>query len=167
MTEIVTEVMELDEPIILRDELDDIAGGHESDRDNKATPAIPLDDSQRRIIQNARFKNWMLQQAQAEMSRPKKSKTEGDEQLSIRQLMAEQESVSIITDPREYQFELFDRAKEQNTIAVLGTGTGKTLIAVLLLRHVLDQELEHRRAGLRPRIAFFLVCMPYCPSQPV
>lgn len=38
-----------------------------------------------------------------------------------------------------------------------GIGSGKTLIAVLLLRHVLDQELEDRAVGKKKRIAFFLV----------
>lgn len=41
--------------------------------------------------------------------------------------------------------------------AELSTGAGKTLIAVLLLRHVLDEELKDRQLGKKPRIAFFLV----------
>ena len=45
-----------------------------------------------------------------------------DEALSIRNLMAKQESNVIISDPREYQIELFERAKNQNIIAVLDTG---------------------------------------------
>ena len=36
--------------------------------------------------------------------------------------MAKQESNVIISDPREYQVELFERAKNQNVIAVLDTG---------------------------------------------
>ncbi|KAI0458634.1 hypothetical protein F5B21DRAFT_528373 [Xylaria acuta] len=63
----------------------------------------------------------------------------------------------IISSPREYQTELFERAKEKNIIAVLDTGTGKTLIAALLLRHVVEQELDDRRAGQEHRLAFFLV----------
>ena len=43
------------------------------------------------------------------------------------------------------------------TLANCGAGSGKTLIAVLLLRHILDQELEDRAAGKKHRIAFFLV----------
>ena len=45
-----------------------------------------------------------------------------DEELSIRNLMAKQESNVIIGDPREYQIELFERAKKQDIIAVLDTG---------------------------------------------
>ncbi|RYC56457.1 hypothetical protein CHU98_g9758 [Xylaria longipes] len=63
----------------------------------------------------------------------------------------------IISSPREYQTELFERAKEKNIIAVLDTGTGKTLIAALLLRHVIEKELDDRRAGQEHRLAFFLV----------
>lgn len=37
-------------------------------------------------------------------------------------LVAEQDFAAVITDPREYQIELFEKAKAQNTIAVLDTG---------------------------------------------
>ena len=100
-----------------------------------------------------------------------------EENLSIRSLMAKQESNVIITDPREYQLELFEKAKAQNIIAVLDTGqfsmwkfrlsptdlvtgSGKTLIAVLLLKHIIDKELEDRAVGKRRRISFFLVTLP-------
>ncbi|KAF2855786.1 dicer-like protein-like protein 1 [Plenodomus tracheiphilus IPT5] len=85
------------------------------------------------------------------------SKGAKEEQLSIREILAKQETAKRITNPRDYQTELFLRAKSQNTIAVLDTGSGKTHIATLLLRHVLEDELEHRAGGGSPRIAFFLV----------
>ncbi|KAI0889097.1 uncharacterized protein GGS22DRAFT_177710 [Annulohypoxylon maeteangense] len=72
-------------------------------------------------------------------------------------LVREAESEKIISSPREYQTELFERAKQKNIIAVLDTGTGKTLIAALLIRHTLDQELEDRSVGKPPRVSFFLV----------
>lgn len=80
-----------------------------------------------------------------------------DEQLSIRDILAKQETTVRITNPRDYQTELFQRAKTENIVAVLDTGSGKTHIATLLLRHVLDEELEHRAKGGVHRIAFFLV----------
>jgi endoribonuclease Dicer len=87
-------------------------------------------------------------------------KAANDETLSITNLLHKQGNAVRIETPREYQMELFERAKKQNTIAVLDTGSGKTLIAVLLLRHILDEEIERRATGGTPRIAFFLVCLP-------
>jgi DNA replication protein DnaC len=46
--------------------------------------------------------------------------------------------------PREYQFELFQKAVKENTIAVLGTGAGKTLISVMLMKHMSMIEREQR-----------------------
>ncbi|EXJ94083.1 hypothetical protein A1O1_02476 [Capronia coronata CBS 617.96] len=68
-----------------------------------------------------------------------------------------QGSDSIIDKAREYQQELFERAKEENVIAVLDTGSGKTLIAALLIRHFLQQELIDRSQGRPAKIVFFLV----------
>lgn len=50
-----------------------------------------------------------------------------DAQLSTASLIAKQDFAATITDPREYQIELFERAKTQNTIAVLDTGNIKLL----------------------------------------
>ena len=49
-----------------------------------------------------------------------------------------------------------DRVERQSYIS---TGSGKTLIAVLLLRHVIDEELRKRREVplYKPKISFFLV----------
>ena len=105
-----------------------------------------------------KFDKWARQHAKIitdEEIRQRKPAT-AEENLSLREILHKGQS-HLITDPREYQVELFERAKSQNIIAVLDTGSGKTLIAVLLLRHVIDQELEDRSAGKRPRIAFFLV----------
>ena len=63
----------------------------------------------------------------------------------------------IIEDPRDYQTELFERAKKENIIAVLDTGSGKTLIAALLMRYIAWQELEDRANGKRAKMSFFLV----------
>jgi endoribonuclease Dicer len=81
----------------------------------------------------------------------------GDEKLSVREILAKEEPSRQILTPRDYQTELFQRAREENIIAVLDTGSGKTHIATLLLRHTLDLELEARRNNESPKIAFFLV----------
>lgn len=85
------------------------------------------------------------------------SKSVNEEQLSIRDILAKQETTVRITNPRDYQTELFQRAKDENIIAVLDTGSGKTHIATLLLRHILEKELEDRAKGSIHKIAFFLV----------
>ncbi|KAF4555624.1 Dicer-like protein [Elsinoe fawcettii] len=119
----------------------------------------PLTTQAKKRKQRAIFRTWVLQQAALDIqpTQHDRHRNPQKQQLSISQIIGEQESEHIIDDPREYQLELFERAKQQNTIAVLDTGTGKTLIAVLLLRHVIDQELDDRLAGKPSRIAFFLV----------
>lgn len=78
-----------------------------------------------------------------------------EEAVSIHQLLPEREK--IINNPRAYQLELFERAKKENVIAVLDTGSGKTLIACLLLRYMMEEELERRTQGKEKRSSFFLV----------
>ena len=61
-----------------------------------------------------------------------------------------QSSKSVIR-PRNYQTELFERAKERNIVIVLATGSGKTLIAVLLIQHFshqLGQRPERNSSAL-------------------
>ena len=43
-----------------------------------------------------------------------------------------EKSGEINLKPREYQQKIFEIAREKNTLAVLPTGTGKTLIALML-----------------------------------
>ncbi|KAF9178961.1 Dicer-like protein 1 [Haplosporangium sp. Z 767] len=60
--------------------------------------------------------------------------------------------------PRSYQLEIARRAIEGNIIAVSDTGSGKTLIAVLLLKHVVaEARRESARTGAKQKLAFFTV----------
>ncbi|KAK7755559.1 Dicer-like protein 1 [Diatrype stigma] len=112
--------------------------------------------TQRRIQDNLHFSEWVKDRhAQIERSAAVQATGLGDQSVSYIVRMAESEK--IINTPREYQIELFEKAKEKNIIAVLDTGTGKTLIAALLLRHTIGQELEDRKAGKPPRLSFFVV----------
>ncbi|ODH44998.1 dicer-like protein 1 [Paracoccidioides brasiliensis] len=51
----------------------------------------------------------------------KAMKVKNDSELSMSKLMAKQDFASVIHDPREYQLELFEKAKTTNIIAVLDT----------------------------------------------
>lgn len=132
-------------------------GGDDSDDELAAAPTASSDT---RRLQNTLFESWLQSEAaQTPRLRLRQESTDqpDDELLSIPSLMARQESTEIVKNPREYQLELFERAKKENTVAVLDTGSGKTLIAVLLIRWVLDQELELRATGDPPKITFFIV----------
>ncbi|KAI9705414.1 MAG: Dicer-like protein 1 [Candelina mexicana] len=137
------------------DEAEESSGLESEGEDDKPIPHV----SNKRRAQNAKFNSWFSERAESISKEDLQTivKATEDDKLSTRNLMSKQESTIIITDPREYQLELFQKAKKQNIIAVLDTGSGKTLIAVLLLKHTLDQELEDRALGKQHRISFFLV----------
>ncbi|KAI9294789.1 hypothetical protein K502DRAFT_304512, partial [Neoconidiobolus thromboides FSU 785] len=61
--------------------------------------------------------------------------------------------------PRQYQIELFEKAKKDNIIAVLETGTGKTLIAIMLIKHILLNEkvLRLKQPERQRKYCIFLV----------
>lgn len=127
-----------------------------SEDDIPSTDAVKPQIGTRKTIDNLQFSQFMRDhQKRIFSSIPSSSISE--ENRSMNWLVREAESEKIISSPREYQTELFERAKQKNIIAVLDTGTGKTLIAALLLRHTIDQELEDRSAGKPPRNSFFLV----------
>ena len=55
------------------------------------------------------------------------------------------QDAAINGTPRDYQTALFEIAKQQNTIVNLGTGKGKTLIALLCIRHFADAFTEGKQ----------------------
>uniref|UniRef100_A0A915IC16 Dicer-1 n=1 Tax=Romanomermis culicivorax TaxID=13658 RepID=A0A915IC16_ROMCU len=60
-----------------------------------------------------------------------------------------------IFTPRSYQIELLDKAKKENIIIPLGTGTGKTFVAVMLIKELsADIRIPFEKGGKR---SFFLV----------
>lgn len=53
---------------------------------------------------------------------------------------------------RDYQILMLERAKEENTIVHLGTGLGKTLISIMLIK----EFLSRRNAGQKEQILFLV-----------
>ncbi|KAF2188185.1 hypothetical protein K469DRAFT_660734 [Zopfia rhizophila CBS 207.26] len=128
------------------------------DEDYDPHAHAPNSSSEKRKAQNEIFRAWANKRTEEITEKQAKEAIQSadDEILSIRDILAKQESSAAIVNPRDYQTELFQKAKEENIIAVLDTGSGKTHIATLLLRHILDEELQNRASGFPPKIAFFL-----------
>lgn len=147
--------------------LEDIRSEEGDDGDSDIDAGIPRQHGPKTKLERRRTQNDILKSFMANISShitqreidEAASKSANEELLSIRDILARQETALRIVNPRNYQTELFQRAKSSNTIAVLDTGSGKTHIATLLLKHVLDEELEIREKGGVHKTAFFLVSL--------
>ena len=62
--------------------------------------------------------------------------------------------------PRQYQEEIFQKAQQKNVIAVLDTGSGKTLISVLLIKWIAMQEVSQKKI-----IVFLVPKVPLVEQQ--
>ena len=76
----------------------------------------------RRLYDNLQFEKWKRDKLQKQNTHSVSESAAVNEQKSMSWLVREAESANIISSPREYQVELFERAKQKNTIAVLDTG---------------------------------------------
>ncbi|XP_069936248.1 endoribonuclease Dicer-like isoform X2 [Cherax quadricarinatus] len=65
---------------------------------------------------------------------------------------------------RSYQLELFEQAKKQNSILVLGTGSGKTFISVLLIKELAEQIRGSLSSGSK-RTVFVVNTVPLVYQQ--
>ncbi|KAG0026176.1 Dicer-like protein 1 [Podila clonocystis] len=59
--------------------------------------------------------------------------------------------------PRPYQLQIYERALNENTIVVMDTGSGKTLIASMLIKEMRRREAEANRALTERKLSFFVV----------
>ena len=110
-------------------EADPALSDSDSDRDEDQDSAAKQPRySEKRQAQNTKFNAWLSQRQQKVTKDEVQAVLQNadEETLSIRSLMAKEESQLIITSPREYQLELFEKAKKQNIIAVLDTGLRAT-----------------------------------------
>ncbi|KAK1269817.1 hypothetical protein QJS04_geneDACA022123 [Acorus gramineus] len=70
-------------------------------------------------------------------------------------------SSSTTFNPRSYQVEIFEVAKQRNTITVLETGAGKTMIAVMLM----EEFGKHLNDGRDKRVMVFLAPTVHLVNQ--
>lgn len=131
----------------------------DTEDDEQTTGLSPslLTDAQRKRAQSAVFDDFVREKDESQL-RKRSQEIEG-----FVEIVGDYDSKGpvnarrIIEHVRDYQSELFARAKAGNIIAVLDTGSGKTLIAALLLRDIVTKEMDRRASGKAPRTAFFLV----------
>ena len=65
--------------------------------------------------------------------------------------------MEIESTARSYQLELLDSALDKNTIVLLGTGAGKTFIAVLLIKQLSHMILDSFSTNPNTKRTVFLV----------
>lgn len=106
------------------DERADRSEDEEASRLVQNEPRKPRKISQKKKIEQASFGAWLEDNRNRLSKKPQNRVSDNDQ--SIGYLVKSWEGQKIINNPRDYQMELFERAKEKNTIAVLDTGKPQT-----------------------------------------
>lgn len=78
------------------------------------------------------------QDEQKNLKKKKNSKKKVDDNASL----LSKPTVLSSRDARTYQLALLERCKQQNAIVHLGTGMGKTFIAIMLIQHYLNEVMD-------------------------
>ncbi len=134
----------------------------DDDDHNPNLPTSLLSNAQRKRVQNALFEDFVREKDESHLREVSEDPNSPMGLLDDTNSKDAANARRIIDCVRDYQSELFARAKAGNIIAVLDTGTGKTLIAALLLREVVTKEMDNRASGKSPRTSFFLVRHFWC-----
>lgn len=121
----------------------------------------PMSKSEQRQAQKAIFEKYAASLTSRSTKQEIRQNMDDDAEdtNSVQDILMQQKHSTPITDPRDYQIEIFELAKQENIIAVLDTGTGKTHIATLLLRWTLENEIQSCASGKAQKTAFFLVSL--------
>ena len=117
--------LSIGEPDEDQESLDD----DESDDDNAQAATKPRKITERKRKLNAVVEEYM--QKKLETLTKEATKSRPQDQQSTRWLVDQAENRVIISSPREYQVELFNKAVEKNIIAVLDTGLCSLALADL------------------------------------
>lgn len=129
----------------------------DGDTENAADiPDAQLSNAQRKQAQNAMFKEYIREKDNSKLQ-DRLQEVESSMLVNDGNPASTASARRIIDQVRDYQSELFARAKAGNIIAVLDTGSGKTLVAALLIRETVCREMDDRASGHSPRTCFFLV----------
>lgn len=102
----------------------------DSEEDISDSGPKPLKITERKRLQNAKFSSYMQSYVKSHAKNPT---IVLDDDRTTEWLVKQAKSTKIITSPRDYQVELFEKAKEKNIIAVLDTGKMYALILTALI----------------------------------
>ncbi|KAI9152201.1 Dicer-like protein 1 [Paramyrothecium foliicola] len=152
-----------------RDDASDAADEYEADEEDYTRfdigTAKPRKISDKKRLDSAAFAAW-VRDSQDEIASAAKEIASSNKLEALPRFDKPAADMKIIAKPREYQNDLFERAKEKNIIVVLDTGSGKTLIGIMLVRHIVELELQNRALGKQKKVAFFVVDKgPLCSQQ--
>lgn len=84
-------------------------------------PSKPRKISQKKKIEQVNFAKWLNNNRQS-LSKKAAAQPSNNEQTLEYLVKSWEGGQKIIGSPRDYQLELFERAKKENTVAVLDTG---------------------------------------------
>lgn len=115
-------------------ELGDSGDGEDTDSlilvQNKPASLHQMKISQKKRSELAALDSW-VEKNKLRLSKPLKEVKTALEERPVSRMVRDFGDDKIIESPRDYQVELFERAKQKNTIAVLDTGKLQTMAQFL------------------------------------